>query len=430
MLRRRLLGTACALLVPLAWPLPANAAPGQLDAMFGEQGIVLTSFPDAGAWPLDVSLQPDGRIVVVGETFLNPGSDAGLARYLPSGDLDPSFGHEGLVQSDWVGGGNDVAQSSTIQPDGKIVVAGSSTVCSDCPQARTLFVVARYTVNGSLDQTFSGDGVKRTGFSLPNAQAFGATVTADGDVVAVGCVSQPDRPCAEVAVARYLSDGSLDPSFAGDGTKTSDLTAGSDVAFDVIARDDGRILIAGEAGRDFALATYLSEGSIDRTFGTRGWVRTDFHGGEDRATSMALQPDGRIVLTGSVEPLGDRYTVIGVARYRSGGALDREFDVDGKLTTPFGEAAMGLDVAVQPNGRIVVAGAATGTGSDYHFGLTRYRSNGILDPTFGGDGKVLTVINNNFSLASGLVIQSDGMIVVAGPAIDSDNVFALARYDG
>jgi uncharacterized delta-60 repeat protein len=214
----------------------------------------------------------------------------------------------------------------------------------------------------------------------------------------------------------------LDTTFDSDGKVTTDFGAAEDASA-VAIQPDGRIVAAGESqggfGRDFALARYNVDGSLDTSFDSDGKVTTDF-GVLDAASDVAIQPDGRIVAAGNSGGFGFSRD-FALARYNRDGSLDTSFDSDGKVTTDFGGSEVATAVAVHPDGRCVAAG-----GSDEDFALAGYKVDGSLDTSFDSDGKVTTDFGG-FEFASDVAIQPDGRIVAAG---NSGGDFALARYLG
>jgi uncharacterized delta-60 repeat protein len=230
-----------------------------------------------------------------------------------------------------------------------------------------------------------------------------------------------------VAVARYNADGSLDSSFGNEGKMTT--TFGSppfDGLKEIAIQGDGKILLAGQADNDFGVMRLNADGTLDTGFGKSGTVKVDFSGGQDFVSGVVIQSDGKIVVAGGG---GDGFAV---ARLNSNGVLDTTFGSNGKVTTDFGTPYdSGSDVALQADDKIVVAGIAA---SD--FAVARYLSNGTLDTTFSGDGKVTTDFRDESSdAAHAIAVQPDGRIVVAGGAnvdFDSPNssarTFAVARY--
>jgi uncharacterized delta-60 repeat protein len=231
------------------------------------------------------------------------------------------------------------------------------------------------------------------------------------------------------------SAGDLDPSFDFDGKTTADFGA-DDLGLALAVQADGKVLLAGYTGlgigtgtSDFALIRLNMDGSLDSTFDGDGKVTTDFAGADDLAYAVAIQSDGKIIVAGSSHPnLGT--TDFALARYNPDGSLDSSFDGDGKLITDFlgdGDSASGI--AIQPDGKIIASGWAY-SGSSTDFALCRYNSDGTLDSNFGLGGKVTTDFNAAGDQAWAVVLQPDGKIVLAGEAYTGSGVdFALARYN-
>ena len=332
------------------------------------------------------------------------------------GDLDASFSGDGKQTTDF--GDSDHGQAVAIQADGKIVVAGGSGAN---------FALARYSADGSLDTAFSGDGKVTT---EPGASFYARSVAiqADGQIAVAGGSG------TDLALARYRADGSLDPAFSG-GTVTTDL-GGSDYAQSLAIQADGRIVVAGSSGADFALARYRADGSLDTSFSGDGKVTTDL-GGSDHAQTVAITGGGQIVVAGGSD--GDKFAL---ARYRADGSLDTSLSGDGTVTTPLGGHTADA-AAIRFDGSIVVAGAShvvpTGEYELPHddLALARYTADGALDTSFGTGGRQTTDFGFGYAANDAgvaVAIQADGKIVVAGWtslvdwALGSGRDFALARY--
>jgi uncharacterized delta-60 repeat protein len=268
---------------------------------------------------------------------------------------------------------------------------------------------------GGLDPSFGGDGKVTTPFKY-GGYATAVAVQADGKVVVVGAAGG-EPPTGDFAVARYLPDGRLDPSFGGDGKVVTPVGVDFDEANAVAIDGAGRIVVAGHADRErFTVARYLSNGTLDPTFDGDGIVTTEFTPGYDIAHGIAIQPNGRIVVAGQS---GTEEPWYAMARYRADGTLDPAFGGgDGKVRTRMGMWGVARAVALQADGKIVLAGSG-----GMAFTLARYRRDGSLDPTFGGDGRVSA---GPYGWADALAIRADGRIVVGG---DWDIFrFAVARY--
>jgi uncharacterized delta-60 repeat protein len=394
---------------------PAHAAPGDLDLTFSGDGKQTTDFGFGDSGAAAIVRQPDGKIVAVGSLGSGSGRNFALARYNPDGTLDTSFSGDGMQVTD-IGGFDDQATGVALQGDGKVVVVGRG--------GATGFALARYNPDGSLDTTFSGDGKQTTGFSAA-AEANGVAIQDDGRIVAAGSVSGADA--GDFALARYNPNGTLDTSFSGDGKQTTAF-AGFEGATAVVLQEDGKLVAAGGGG-DFELARYNADGSLDTSFSGDGKQTTDFGGFIDQATGLALQGNGRIVAAGSS---GNEFANdFALARYSPNGTLDTNFAGDGKQTTDFaGDTDGATGVAVQGTGKIVTVGVS---GTDRDFALARYNQDGSLDPIFSGDGKQTTDFGGTFDGAFGVALQGDGKIIAGGLGRNlgaaSGGDFALARYD-
>jgi uncharacterized delta-60 repeat protein len=335
------------------------------------------------------------------------------------GDLDLSFGGNGKVATNFTSG-DDMAFGVAIQSDGRIVAVGSADFQNE-------FALARYTPDGSLDASFDGDGKLTTTFTGDHDSAHDLAIQADGKIVAAGTAGFDSY-----ALARYESDGSLDPSFGEDGKVLTNLTGGFDVAYAVAIQANGKIVVAGRsagAGGRFALARYESDGSLDPSFSGDGKVLTNFTSRDDYARDVAIQADGKIVVAGSAGGVGGRFAL---ARYESDGSLDPSFSGDGKVLTNFTRGMdLALGIAIQSNRRIVAAGHAGGTRAsprNHKFAIARYRANGALDRSFSSDGKRVVNFTSGDDWAQDVAIQPDGKIVAAGRAAGAGGRFALARF--
>ena len=384
---------------------------GDLDPTFGGDGKVVTAFP-GGAYGVAVAVQPDGKVVGVGSAAGDALTGVfALARYDAGGTLDPGFGDMGRVTTA-ISDGGDEARAVVIQPDGKIVAAGSN---------RERFELARYDAGGTLDPTFGTDGIVTTN-PTPDVDIVNGMVLQPNGKILVAGVATPGSPWRpRFALARYTPEGSLDPSFGEGGIVISRLGIGRALALQA----DGRIVVAGFSGSGFALARYHRDGSLDRTFGGDGTVDAPANGG---AFSVAVQPDGRIVVGGAMD-----FFMFEVARFTPRGRLDTTFSRDGIVTTDVGGSEqVVIGVIVQPNGKIVAVGHAgpheTGEPDLWRFVLTRYRANGVLDPAFGREGRVVTRFRGG-AFSAGATSQPDGRIVVVGGRGEGNaEGFALARY--
>jgi uncharacterized delta-60 repeat protein len=439
-IRSLAIGAAATVLLFSASLQNVQAADGDLDPTFGTGGQVTTDLNHSTDIANAVALQPDGKLVVVGQTYKHndySDEDFVVTRYNTDGTLDTTFGRGGKVRTDFPGLAA-VPSSVVIQPDGKIVVAGGAF-----PQFTFLgnFEVVRYNPNGSLDTSFGNGGIVTTTFP-EGSYAFDVALQADGKIIAAGTVfvdfiiGEPSN--TDFALARYNPNGTPDSTFGNGGQVSTDFVGMEDDAFSVLIQPDGKIVAVGSANDpatyyNFAAVRYLSNGMIDTTFGVAGKVSTDFGvAGFDRAQSAALQPDGRIVAAGFAISQNGGDQNFAVARYTSNGVLDTTFSGDGKNQIDFGSCCQSAyQVLLQSNGKIVTVGYANTESSDSDFLLARLNPRGSLDSTFGVGGKVRTSFGDLNGGANGAALQSDGKIVAVGFQATFSNQwsnFALARY--
>jgi uncharacterized delta-60 repeat protein len=429
--RRTALPFITGLALVLATAPAVRAAPGDLDPTFGGDGIVRTDLTRAEDDGYAVTIQADGKIVVAGEMGVGgPNPRFAIVRYETDGSLDPSFGGgDGKVFIDFTPR-DDFPYAVRIQANGKIVLAGAAGYSG--PNSR--FALARLTSDGSLDPTFGGDGTVTTNitpsYDWANAMALGP----NGKVVVVGSVSAGSDN-GKIGVMRYRSDGSLDPNFGGDGIVLIDPTRTYDDGLAVGVEADGQIVVAGGAGfagpnERFVVMAFEADGSLDPAFGGDGIVFTDLTPKADVPFGLAIQDDGRIVVAGGAAQGGADPT-FAIVRYERDGSLDPSLNGDGTLITnftPYDDGA--YSVAIDPDGRIVAAGLAGSGGPAPRFAAVRYLADGTLDPTFGGDGKVSTDLTQRFDSAWAVAVQADGSVVCTGVSGSGGPhaAFAVLRY--
>jgi uncharacterized delta-60 repeat protein len=328
----------------------------------------------------------------------------------PPAGLDPTFGDGGRV-SEPVGDGQ--ASALVIEPAGDIVTAGVRG-----PFTARDFAVARHDTFGRLDPGF---GVVGTDLGGHDDQANDAVSTPDG-VVAVGSTDVAGAVNSDFALVRYGSGSTPDPRFDGDGIVTTDIAGRGDQA-NAVVLEDGKILVAGSAftspiDKDFALARYNTDGTLDHSFGGGdGIVTTNLGTQSDQANAVAIAPDGTIVVAGAA---GED---VALARYMPSG------DLIGTTVTDLGFDDVAEGVAITADGHILLAGSTLGAKLDHDFLLLRYDAHGVVDSTFGDHGVVKTDFGHGDDLAHALVLDAQGRIVVAGRAASGTVFdFGLARY--
>ncbi|HEX8090004.1 MAG TPA: delta-60 repeat domain-containing protein, partial [Blastocatellia bacterium] len=371
----------------------------------------------------EVAIQSDGKIIAAGSTIDFGPSSFALARYNTDGTLDASFGTGGRVTTDFdLGSG---AYDVAIQPDGKILAAGVAfSNVSDSQE----FAIVRYNADGSLDSTFGSGGKVTTDFFGSSDVAFAVIIQGDGKIVLGGTAIDQNLQRTDFALARYNTDGSLDTSFGSGGKITTDFFGRANFLNDLALQPDGKLIATGTAfnsnGDDlFALSRYNVDGSLDPTFGSGGKVTT-LLGIRASAVGAGLQPSGKIVVAG--DSLTDSGVHFALAQYNTDGTLDSTFGSSGKVISDVLGSAVAL--AIYPDGKIVVGGITSFTDGD--FILARYNTDGSIDTTFGSSGNVTTDFSGDADLLKDLTIQPDGKIIAAGGTMIANSDFALARYDG
>ncbi len=378
---------------------------GSTDVTYGDHGF---------STPLDITnahaaLQKDNKIVVAGTA---------LARLKTDGTPDSTYGIDGIQALDFY------IETVAIQPDEKIVVAGRSSTID--------FEVARYTTDGILDSSFSQDGKQITDFrtgSFHNVSfAKSAAIASDGKIILLGYTGTNNGD--KVCLARYNSDGTLDNSFDADGKLITDIVSSSYYGFSLAIQPDAKLVIATSfevsiystagpysPGSYFLVARYESDGLPDLTFGNNGKQITDAGPFNDSPSSIVIQNNGKIVVTGTSARSDTAYFV--TVRYDHNGILDNAFNNDGTQTTIFTSRVSATSVAIQPDDKILIAGYSI---NPVGFAVARYESDGTPDVTFDSDGKLTgtycTYVGSTFFSCA--AIQSDGKLLVGGTV--------LARY--
>lgn len=394
---------------PTPTPTPPAGADATLDPSFGTGGNVTTNLGGTDNEANALALQPDKKIVAAG--FSNAlGTNAfALARYNNDGSLDTTFGPGGSVVTA-ISANTDEAKAVIMRKDGRIVAAGFSGA-----SGTEDFALARYTADGTLDTSFGTNGTRTTAISGGSDEILAAVHQSDGKIIAAGFSG------TDFAVARYTENGSLDTTFGtgGTGFVTTDISGGTDQVLGVAVQPDGKIVAVGAGGTNFGLTRYTANGALDTSFGTNGIVTSSLSAGTDQANAVVIHPDGSIIVAGFS---GNDFAV---ARYNSDGTLDSSFSTNGFVITAITtETDQANGVLLQPDGKIV----AIGFGDD-NFSLARYLTNGTLDKTFGVAGTISTAIGSSTDLAETAVVEPDGSILAAGFSNQGGiDEFALVRY--
>lgn len=353
-------------------------------------------------------------------------------------ELDPSFAGGGVIidQNEF-----DQLTDVVIQPDGKIVAIGHSGIFAGTDEQRLDMMVARYNVDGSPDFTFGNNGIVTTEV-LFDARAMAVALQDDGKIVVAGTGAA--SLSARLAIVRYNTDGSLDPTFGSGGILTERIGRLRSRITDLAIQADGRILVAGEGNFSGsstnltpALVRFEAEGFLDFTFG-EGGISHPVPAGFTTSpmvtyNSIVLQPDQKIAVAG-VCRTGSRLEFC-LSRYNSDGSLDNTFDGDGLVVTnfhSFSSSGFAKALSLQSDGKLIAVGQSVDAFSSPVSVLARFNTDGSLDPSFGssGDGKVM-IFEVAQLRAESLALKPNGRIVVVGGAefFGGHSVMTVAHFN-
>ena len=413
-----------------------------MDTTFGGGGTVHFNIQNGGGYA--VAAQADGKVIVAGGGNLNTGGDDFLlVRFNVNGTLDTTFGTNGLARTRIFTANNlgSSARDLIIQPDGKIIAVGNAAHGSFIPGGppyRNEVAVVRYNTNGSLDTSFDGDGIATTLVNGADGQGFDGELQADGKIVIAE---------AHFAILRFNTNGSLDSAFGNGGIVQTDFFGGGNSrAGNLRIQPDGKIVVLGrdhDPNQSFAgfavMARYSTNGSLDPTFDSDGkliFSTTDF----DTGNGFTIQPDAKMVVVGTIRTGSGTETTFGLMRLMPNGTFDPSFGTGGKVSIP--NFPFGSEIGVQTDGKIVVAGnIGSRVLNTADLFVARFLPNGSIDTSFANDGfATADILGHDF--ATGIVIQPDGKVVVGGQSESSTpslhlsaarfhaNSDAVADFDG
>ena len=363
---------------------------------------------------------------------------------LSAGALDPTFGNGAGYVTTSLSNYDDCVNSVLIQPDGKILAAGSDYAGSKKVAPPEVFAVVRYNADGSLDASFGSGGQAVADFpgqllngwrysrSFASALYPQAGTVNDGKIVLVGGHATNGNG-ALFALARFNTNGALDATFGPSSKSPGEVTTSFPVivpvgsgAHGVVVQADGKIVAAGASTSGFVLARYTANGALDSSFGSGGEVVTSLGQTSDVA-ALLQQPDGKLIVVGDLATASGQH-VLELARYDVGvpgqrdGSLDISFGNGGLVSASFGADDYAEAAALYPSGlanagKIVLVGISSGPD-----GIVRFNSDGTLDSTFGTGGVVTT---GGLGNVSSVAIAADGKLLVSY----NNPGFALARYN-
>jgi uncharacterized protein (TIGR02145 family)/uncharacterized delta-60 repeat protein len=398
-------------------PIFAFSSLGDLDSTFSSDGIVITD-PGGSAIARSISVNEDNSIIISGVRSISASDNFIVVKYLNDGTLDGSFGESGISVLNHLG--DQFAVDHSVQSDGKLVMVGGPGN----------FTGARVNIDGSIDSNFGVDGFINTDFAGWDDGARSIVLDDNQNILVSGYCSLIEGD-NDFAVARYDSTGSLDFNFSADGLLTIDMGSTYDYANGIALQSDGKILVAGFSGGDFAVIRLFSEGLIDSSFGINGKSYVDLGSDQDMGWSLAILDDDGIIIAGKTGSGGNN-DIIGIAKLTADGFPDESFGESGVVTT---DISSGWDIAysvkVQENNKILVTGG-TESESGRDVVLVRYNGNGQPDIDFGQDGIVITDYGSTSDTGNDIALQDDGKILIAGYKYISGNInnIALSRYIG
>ena len=414
----------------------AFAAPGNLDPSFSGNGLVSLKVGNFGAFASAVVQQPDGKLVLGGAGHLDPG-DFMAVRLARNGAPDPEFGTAGVASADFAGRW-DSAFAMIRQPDGKLVLAGVVETNNF-----TLDIgLARFNVNGTLDATFGTDGWTTLDIGGSHDYARALIRQPDGKLVIAGEGISGPTGTYQPVFARFNTDGTLDTTFGIGGTTRVDFGNGLRSGAHALAQQsDGKLVavgtVYGGTRIDYAVMRVSADGTLDPTFDGDGMLVIDFNGNFEQAGSVAIQPDGAILVGGLRALPDDRYASAALLRMNGQGRLDNSFGTAGQAVVDLGDYSELSSIVVQDDGRIVATGRRSRTSdASEDMIVARFNANGTLDRTYGNAGVATADFGaggiSPSSRGAALVRQADGRYVAVGSGSAGAytvEFFAAARFD-
>jgi uncharacterized delta-60 repeat protein len=407
----------------------AHGQDGHLDSSFNTIGKLITTFTPPDVQVFTTTIQSDGKILVAGRLYVSTTYDFMITRYLPNGNVDSSFGNNGIVTTDIKE--HDEIHGIAVLPDGKIVVAGTSYHPFGLI---TRFALARYLSDGTLDNTF---GVSGIAIATPAPEFYDYTclcmaVQTDGRIVVGGFMK--DASQTFYVLHRYQSNGVLDTSFDTDGM-VANLSKPNTAIHSVKIQPDGKILACGyqpdslNTFQSAFLTRYNTNGTVDLTFGINGFAEFYQHfPNNEIAYDVDMQSDGKIITcVGHAGDFSAHYNYGFLMRFDTQGKIDTTYGYQGKAH--FFKNGVAKSVCIQPDDKPIAVGYLDDL-NDADYMLIRFKMNGEHDSTFGNNSFVQTSFSyiKDFSTAS--TLQSDGRIVCIGNVgnmFDSDKI-GISRY--
>ncbi len=408
--------------------LPLSAQDGTPDSTFAGDGIALLDFFGQTETGNGIVVQPDGKILAVASMTRDNNFELGVVRINEDGSLDSTFADNGAFLYDNPGV-SDLGYDIKLLEDGSILACGSFGL----EPADTDFFVYKLTKDGLLDSTFAENGARviRTGAGNDYARAM--AVSEDGTIFLTGDTGVPGFSFASNTVVKLDADGHVDSTWADQGAFfwNTDSTRNESLQLEILA--DGNLVVSGRAvpaGSDrIVLYKVLADGTgLDTTFGTGGVVLAPFQG---KGYGMTVHPNGNILVAGN--NLGGQGFDAVVAAYNQDGTPNMAFGTNGATLMNYGINDVGLSIAVQQDGKIIVGGESGGTfffGPPRAFFSARLDALGVVDSTWGDNGFVTTPTSDFFAFSNGCTVQPDGKVLLVGATAtpQTGNDLTFIRY--
>lgn len=415
-------------------PSVVRAQAGTLDPSFGNAGLVNNFVASRSDQPNCMAIQSDGKILVGGfayyDTIANHYGFA-LVRYNTNGTVDSTFNITGKVITNVNGSTNACAYKIAVAPNNKIILSGFATFGS-----QNKIATIRYLPNGAIDSTFGNNGIVITAIGTMDDRCTSMLLQPDGKMLLAG-ITKSAPTVYSFAIARYDSTGTLDTTFSNDGINTTSLNGNNATSNSVAMQQDGSYYVFGSVTNItttlFAMTRYLPNGNLDASFATNGIASySPGNGFVNSGAKVIIQPDKKLLLYGNATFSGLSKMVV-MRLDSNAAAVDITFGSSGVASIAFASLPFSAsDLALQTDGKIVATGFIQNT-SNKDFAVVRLQANGTLDSTFGTNGRVITTFGNNNDVPAAIAIQADEKIVVAGETTNSftnTSYFALARYYG
>jgi uncharacterized delta-60 repeat protein len=400
------------------------AQAGTLDGDFDGDGRVTTALLSGDNKANCLAIQPNGYIVAAGST-ISSGAGAStnyaMVRYRPDGSLDNTFSLNGKADFGIAPAADDDAEAIAILPDGKFLVAGNSATASG-----TRFSALLLNPNGtSFDGSFGTNG--KLLLESVNFIFSSMVIQPDGKIVAAGYSNNGQN--FDFTVLRLLANGTLDNTFSGDGRAVIPIGPNTtDFGFAVALQPDGKILVAGSSystARAMALVRLNPNGSLDNSFSFDGKLNT-LIGSSSTANAVIVQSDGKIVVAGQIENTPGVFKDMALVRYNPDGTLDPNFQGDGRRTIALQGDDLGIDLLLQSDGKLILIGAS---GGEKGMVAVRLMPDGSNDVSFGLAGFAFANFDE-FATPTQAVITPNNRLVIAGYKRGGNSYFefALAQF--